>query len=181
MAFTFNSTIGDAAANSYVDVQSADDYFGGKIDGDQWSNLGQTEKQQLLSTATVRLESEQYGGQVVDKIQRLQFPRDYVKSRNYPVETYYDNTLIPKEVQTATFELAMYFLQRSLDELGLSSEYDQETLKNYVVGPLNINMRSGMTIEKLPTPVKRALSAGGENLWLGGSSAGAFGRAATRG
>lgn len=168
MAFTFDSTIGGAASNSYVSVTEADDYFGGSLDDAQWANLSATEKEQLLTMATNRLESESFGGQVASTTQRLQFPRDYLKHRNYPLVTYYENTVVPKEVQTATFELGLYFLQKSLDELGLATEYDQETLDSYTVGPLTVAVKAGLTVEKLPTKVARALAAIGDGAWTGG-------------
>lgn len=170
MAFIFDSILGSATANSYVDVQSSIDYFGGIYNGDKWLNLALEEQEQLLHQATIRLESETWGGQVVDTVQRLQFPRNLLVSRNYPVELYYPNTEIPKEVQTATFELGLYFLEKALGELGLADEYDQETLDEYSIGPLKIKIKSGMKVEKLPSKVIRALQAGGSNLWGGSSS-----------
>lgn len=167
MAFTFDSTIGSATGNSYVSVTGSDDYFDGTLDSTKWSNLSVTEKEQLLVMATTRLESESYGGYVASTTQRLQFPRSLLVHRNMPIVAYYAEDEVPKEVQTATFELSLYFLQRSLDELGLAAEYDQETLDEYTVGPLKIKIKEGMTVEKLPTKVSRALSAAGPGVWAG--------------
>lgn len=173
MAFTFDSTIGGASATSYVSVAESDDYFDGTLDSTTWSSLSNEQKEQLLTMATTRLESEIYGGTVVDEIQRLQFPRANLQHRNAPIVAYYATDEIPKEVQTATFELGLYFLQKSLDELGLASEYDQETLDSYSIGPLSVKIKKGMTVEKLPTKVSRALAAAGPTLWKGGSQRGA--------
>lgn len=176
MAFTFDSTIGGAATTSYVSVEDSDDYFDGTLDIAIWSNLALAEKEQLLTMATIRLESESFGGFVVTATQRLQFPRSLVTHRNTPVIAYYAEDEIPKELQTATFELGLYFYQKANDELGLSSEYDQETLDEYIVGPLKIKIKKGMTVEKLPTKVIRALLAAGSNMWTGGG-----GKTAVRG
>ena len=169
MAFTFDSTIGSTTGNSYVSVVDSDDYFDGTLDSTKWSNLSNTEKEQLLVMATTRLESESYGGYVATTTQRLQFPRSLLVHRNTPVIPYYEEDEVPKEVQTATFELGLYFLQKSLDELGLAAEYDQETLDEYTIGPLSIKIKEGMTVEKLPTKVARALAAAGPGLWSGGA------------
>lgn len=167
MAFTFDSTIGSATGNSYVSVEESDDYFDGTLDSTKWGNLSTAQKEQLLTMATTRLESESYGGYVVTTTQRLQFPRSLLVHRNTPVVAYYAEDEVPKEVQTATYELGMYFLKKSLDELGLASEYDQETLSEYAVGPLTVKIREGMAVEKLPSNVVRALSAAGPGLWSG--------------
>ena len=58
MAFTFNSTLKDPDANSYVALASytvgsvniigADDYFGGHPKNDKWTCLSTEQKQQVL-------------------------------------------------------------------------------------------------------------------------------------
>ena len=178
MAFTFDATISGTSANSYAPVTNADDYFGGSLNNSLWSVLSTTEKEQILVMATVRLESEIFGGYPATDTQRLQFPRsnlisryadDYYNSEGqYPTDMYYPEDAIPKEIQEAQFELALYFLKKSNDNLGTMDEIDLEQLKQLEVGPLKMMTKDSFMEEQLPSKVKRMLTACGPNTWASG-------------
>ena len=179
MAFVFDATISGADSNSYVLVADADFYFDGTYN-DVWSALVTSQKEELLAMATTRLESETYGGYQATTTQILQHPRDKLISRyaedykrdmgGYPsgVDQYYPVDEVPKEMQQATFELAMYFLNKANNNLGAVREIDLEQLESYQVGPLNTKIASGFMEEDLPSKVKRMLIACGPNTWEGG-------------
>ena len=179
MAFTFDATISGASANSYTLVTDADDYFGGSVNGSLWSALSTAVKEQYLVMATVRLESEMFGGYPATATQRLQFPRSNLISRyaddylneegQYPTDIYYPDDSIPKEIQEAQFEVALYFIKKATGALGTMDEIDLEHLKSLEVGPLKMMSRDGFMEEELPAKVKRMLTACGPNTWMSGS------------
>lgn len=67
-------TISEKVFNTYATVDEADEYFLAKF-GSEWSDIGETQKPQLLITATRFIETKNYLGEVVDEDQELKFPR----------------------------------------------------------------------------------------------------------
>lgn len=178
MAFVFDATISGISSNSYAPVANADDYFGGTNSDGTWSALTDTFKQQYLTMATTRLESELFGGYPVTTTQSLQFPRSNITSRYaedyksstgaYPSSQYYAEDAIPKEIEQATFELALYFLNKNNDNLGTMDELDLEQLQSLEIGPLKTSAKdNNFMVEQLPSKVKRMLSACGPDTWTG--------------
>jgi len=184
MAFVFDATISGTTSNSYAFVAEADDYIGGTTNDAAWSALSDIFKKQYLFMATTRLESESYGGYAATTTQRLQFPRENLVSRyaadylndmgNYPADTYYPVDEVPKEIQQATFELAMYFLNKNNDNLGTMDEIDLEQLKSLEIGPIKMTTKDSFMSEQLPSKVKRMLSACGPNTWTSGQQTSAI-------
>lgn len=175
MAFTFDSTIKGASANSYVSVEDANDYFGGHPRNNDWSALVPLARQQFLVRATTRLDYEQYGGSVTTSDQALQFPRLWLIARNYDqtqnfVEytngNYYrDPEIIPRELKIATYELALWYVDE-IQEKPIFSRNDIDRAESITIGPLSAKLRR--TKESvLPDEVQRALRAIGPNGWLG--------------
>ena len=185
MAFTFDSTVKSSTGNSYVSVSEADDYFGGHLQYDLWNDKTNEEKQRFLVSATTRLDMEQWTGKKTTVAQRLQWPREYVESRdadyldtvNERIDflndgtspTYYINKdTIPNELKQATYETAIWFIVRQDLDPHLIDEYNQEALTSFEMGPLKGNIKSGLTVDRLPTPVKRLLNAMSPSAWKGG-------------
>lgn len=177
MAFTFNSTVGDAAANSYVSVETADDFFTAHLDREFWpSRL--IDKQSALVMATSRLDSEIYGGRrTAELVQRLQWPRAYIIDRDKDKNQesvaefiggnyYRPSDEIPKELEEATLELALYYLKQKAGEFTIDDN-DLETLGSYKIGPITTTIKPGIKADRLPTKVKRLLQAIGPNAWQG--------------
>jgi len=172
MAFTFNSTAKGTAANSYVSLEDADDFFDGDPRQSIWDALTDVEKQQYLVWATNRLEYEKYGGQITSTAQRLQWPRNFVTQRDYVIlgedrdYGFYDADTVPKEMQHATFEMAMWYVDE-INETPTVSRSDMARMTDLTIGPLAVKMRK-ISEAALPDIVKRALNAIGPNGWLGG-------------
>ena len=186
MTFVFNSTPKHAAANSYVSVSEADDYFAGHLQNELWSGKSTNEKEILLVSATNRLDMEQWSGKKTTTAQRLQWPRKYIQSRDTSYlddmyvrvdfdsdgSTYYlDENTIPNELKQATYEVAIWFIVRQENDPHLIDEYNQEVLTSFNLGPISGNIKSGMTVDRLPTPVKRLLNAISPKGWIGGVQA----------
>jgi hypothetical protein len=123
MAITFNTTVGGASATSYVSVGSADDYMATREESTPWDDISlnstgtlsaTSRKQNLLMQATREIDKtwrfqgsrdgvEQKGS---EDYQNLEFPR----GENYDAD---GTLLIPDEVKYATYEQALYIMQRN--------------------------------------------------------------------
>lgn len=180
MAFVFDSTVGDTAANSYISVSNANDYFAGRLGTDLWDALTPAKKEKVLVMATKRIDRERFGGQLTYYgIQALQWPRNGVVSRNYtadptfaptfePTGFYYiDSNTIPLELEQATCEMALFYLKELNDDTTVVGDYDLETLTSYQIGPINVGIKANVKADRLPTVVKELIQAIGRNAWLG--------------
>ena len=186
MAFTFDSTVGGATANSYVAVTAADDYFTAHLEGSFWTALSTAQKQAALVQATNRLDMEVYAGLPTDVTtpQRLQFPRKYMMSRDiyfndaatatrtvtitYTMgNSYLPDDAIPKELADATCEQALYYIKQVAGEFSVDDN-DLETLTGYKLGPMDFKIKDGIKGDRLPTKVKNLLSAIGTDVWTNG-------------
>lgn len=166
MAFTFDSTVGSATANSYVSVEEADDYFVGRLATEAWDALSSADKQKALVMATGRIDREPFGGKLSNELtQRLQWPRKSVASRSKVVGDVPD-TIIPLELKQATFEQALHYIKQAADDTTTVSDYDLETLTSFKVGPIDVAIKDGIKADRLPTIVKQFLEAIGPNALL---------------
>ena len=82
MAFSFNSTAGNANANSYISVSRANDVLGGQLDDGGWSDASDQDKEKALVGATECIEGQALKGSKYDTDvtdgepdQALHFPR----------------------------------------------------------------------------------------------------------
>lgn len=113
MSLVLDATIAGANSNSYVTRAEANAYFDGRVDASAWTALPDVDggaRDQALVAATSRLDQEQYEGQRSQYItrQRLKWPR----TDTYDDDGYlYAWDSIPRQVQEATFEMALWLLQ----------------------------------------------------------------------
>lgn len=175
----FDPTISGVSANSYITVSDADSYFSLHLDGSAyWSSLPTATKQAALAQATNRLDMETYVGRPTNSNQRLQWPRSFVVDRNqYPNQDilesmggqyYIPSDSIPKELQDAVCEQALHYLKVQAGDYTVD-ENDLETLSAYKIGPIDVTIKGNMKADRLPSKVKRLLSAIGYEAWLGNS------------
>lgn len=180
MAFTFDSTVGGANANSYVSVSDADDYFTAHLEGSFWTALTAGQKQAALVQATNRIDMEQFGGQRTNQnTQRLAFPRAYIVSRDFNTNNtnvvdfngvyFRDMNTIPKEIVDATCEQALYYVKQSAGEFSVDDN-DLETLSKFKLGPMDFTIKDGIKADRLPSKVKQLLKATGPNAWSSGDT-----------
>lgn len=160
MAITINKTISDPNANSYCDVNYADDYFLAHYDSVKaaaWDNLGDDQKTQALVQATRILETARFTNPVtLDQYamyyerrtglilqldltrepvklmwtQRLQFPRNLDRDWNAN-----GNSYIPESILMAQCEQAIYLVS-----------YDETAVSNRLKGVVNDTVGIGNAI-----------------------------------
>lgn len=112
-----DATPGGTAANSYTDRASADAYFDGRLFADAWTGQPTAQRDLALIAATARLEQEGYVGRVASTTQALRWPRvGAVDEDGMSI----DATTVPRAVQRACAELALYLLGSSTDPLAMS-------------------------------------------------------------
>lgn len=134
MAFTFDSTPGSSTTNSYISVEEANDYFGGRFGADKWGEYTTIQKQQLLVTATKKLDTCVYGGVKSKAIQALAWPRRSV----IDIDGYVlSDVIIPTKLKEATCEMA-YWIWTEEDRL--LSDTDLLQVDTYSVGPMNLSI-----------------------------------------
>ena len=192
--FDFDFELTGTESNSFVPLDSyietlsgtnhlvvgANDYFNLHPKQSLWAGLTDEEKQQFLVRSTSRLNVEEFGGRKGSDNQRLQFPRSWLVDRNYDKDIenhtytgshYFQNQYyLPMEMENATFELALYYIEEWNEESELVSRRDQERLESFSIGPLSAKTRKWKE-DKLPDLVRRLLTAIGPDGWQGNRQA----------
>lgn len=169
MAFAFDATFGGAAANSYIPVQAATDYLGGRFGASAWQTLVDQEK--ALAMATARLEQERYVGFLKTQTQRLRWPRTWVPRgegvvrdpgsgavvAGFPSQWYAD-TEMPPPLIAAVSELALWVLTEGVevDAFAESGLMDFQSLSLAGAGSFTPD-NSGGTVHRMPPHVERFL------------------------
>ena len=150
---TLIATVGASNANSYISVADADAYFTNRYSSGSWASSTTAIKEQVLITATQRLEQEEYISTVVDTTQALKWPRTSILKPSGVA--YYENTVIPAEVMNATAELGHALITQltTIDE-----ELDPRKYASLTVGPISVVHRSAMSGFRMPDIVRRYLA-----------------------
>lgn len=134
MAFSFvvETGIGDSDANSYTEVEFADDYIStNSYASTQWDTLSVDTKQKLLARASKVIDARIiWNGERVDEDSGLRWPRSGVYDR--------DGFLIPDDVipialQEAVAEFASYLMTTDYTAPRSANQF-----KEIQVGPIDI-------------------------------------------
>lgn len=157
MAFTFDSTISGTSANSYLSVTEANDYFGGRFGADAWDSFTDTQKKQLLSTATKKLDAAKFGGQKKVRTQALQWPRIMLIDQ----DGYSLDGVVPQKLKEATCEMA-YWIWSEGDRILSDTEILQ--VDSYNVGPINVQVNKSRIV--FPPNVESLLKSIGPGVLL---------------
>jgi hypothetical protein len=143
-----DSTVGGASANSYVSRADAVTYFGDRLDITEWTDASNDNKDAALVMATLRLDQEEWVGTRSSITQNIAWPRIGV----YVDGIYQDSAAIPRQIEEATYELALAILKDTtfLADTGL------EGFEKVKLGELDVTprYRAGGT---LPAEVTRLL------------------------
>lgn len=158
MAVTLDATVGGAAANTYVALAPADEYFEGVPLSTAWDGATDDQKNRALVAATARIDQEEFPGEPVNPItgtssgttQALQFPRRGVLDRN---GNEYDATVIPGPITRGTLKLAYIFL----DDPSFLAATGLEGFERMKVGPIEMVPRHYRAAGDLPSDVAREL------------------------
>lgn len=148
--------------NSYATVAEADSYFENRLDVAAWTSASAEQKAQALITATMLLDEQSWVGYAVSDSQDLAFPRigSYFDPKQ-GTEVLFSDTVVPKRIITATYELAYHFLNNDglLDDTG--------SVESIVVG--SINLTRVKNANSIPYFVKKMygplLENNGSNTW----------------
>lgn len=129
-----DATVGGISSNSYPTVEEADAYFEHRFHSDAWADG--IDKASALITASKMLDWQaSWKGVKTDSDQALDWPRtDVVRPDGSSV----DVDIIPREVKTAVFELALVSI--SADRL---ADSDLAGLSQVTAGPLTIKTDGG--------------------------------------
>lgn len=111
MAFSFvvETGVGDADANSYCDLEFADEYIYANIHAsDTWTALDDEDKQRLLVRSSKYLDRMvQWAGERVEEDSGLRWPRaGVVNSDGFVIH----DDVIPPQLKEAVCELASYLM-----------------------------------------------------------------------
>ncbi|HOT31242.1 MAG TPA: hypothetical protein PLP09_03630 [Petrotogaceae bacterium] len=121
----------EVGTNSYIDIDDADAYFATRYGASAWAALSDETKDQLLITATQRIDTLRLKGRKYIYTQTLNFPRyihvDRELQQSYIGSSGINDGTIPVQVEKATCEEALALLnteatkRRELQEQGVTS------------------------------------------------------------
>ena len=161
MALTINSEAGSASANSFIDRDTAQLYFDGRLYSDAWTNASAEDKDKSLVSATNRLNQERWVGMPTEiNSQSLSWPRYGVANADYDSgrergtgwesgltfdAAWLNSATIPVWLENATCELALVLLDENrLQDTGL------ELIDQVGVGDLNVTPSKTRRAGRLP-------------------------------
>lgn len=160
MAFTFDSTSASATGNSYLSVTEASDYFGGRYGSDAWTGFTDTQKKQLLVTATKAIDKVLFSGKKLTREQALQWPRyGIIDTDGYVVEG------VPSKLKEAACEMAFWIWT---EDDRLLSDTDIQQVDTYKVGPLDFQVNKAR--KSFPIAVEELLQSIGVGVVLATTS-----------
>lgn len=107
MTVTVDATVGGANSNSFITVATANDYANNALNVTAWTGATTDNKGRALIMATTDLQPLAWVGLRASDTQALAWPRTDAVINGRPIE---DNE-IPREVEQATFDLAVSILQ----------------------------------------------------------------------
>lgn len=136
--------------NAYVDADTADAYFGDRLNASAWSGASAAQKDQALVTATLRLDQLTFKGVRTDSSQPLAWPRWGVKDEDGYL---LDSDTVPDRIKRATMELALTLLAADGDAL---ADTGMEGFDSVKVGPITVDVRHRK--QSLPDHVRREVA-----------------------
>lgn len=138
----------NAAADSYVDVATADAYHATRLNTSAWDSAAVAEKEAALKMATRQLEQEDWNGLKTDELSAnsLRWPRSQVYNADDQVE---DANTVPISIQNAAAELALDLLKSAADETA-GTTFATEQVK---VGPITLKLDTDRELESASEPL----------------------------
>lgn len=160
MPYTSVITVG---TNSYISITDADSYFATRYGASAWAALSTETKDQLLITATQRIDTLRLKGRKYVYTQTLNFPRYLDRNIEYQQDYLYDVNLntIPEVVEKATCEEAFALLNT---ELTKRRELQEQGVTSFTIGKLSETFSDNVSSSSL-------LSSDAKNLlksWIAG-------------
>lgn len=150
-----DATLGGASANSYVTVAEADAYFATSFGRTAWGSASAANKEIVLIESTRLLDLlVSWKGYVKSDTQALRWPRTHVPN----VDGRYNgvDTIVPKDVKNAVFELAYSLLSNG------GFQASENELAKVKVGPVSIDFSDTVKSNGLPKMVRDMIARWGE-------------------
>jgi hypothetical protein len=107
MTVTVDATVGGANSNSFITVATGDALANNALDATAWTAASTDDKGRAIINATLGLNPLDWVGTRATTTQALAWPRTDAEINGRPIA---DNE-IPREVQQATFDLALALLE----------------------------------------------------------------------
>ena len=165
MALVIIADVGGATSNSYVTLAEAETYFESDYHSTAWDALTDDNKNQLLASATRRLEMEDYYGDREDTTtpQRLKFPRINLGDLD-GIEL---DSIIPTMLKEAQYELSKYMISVDMSQ----SDISDAPIDEAKVGSIQVKYTEFNSTDKdiLPPLVESLLSDLSKTVSSGGS------------
>jgi hypothetical protein len=150
-ATALNTAVGDPAANAYVDLATANQYFLDRPPGgaNAWATATDDAKNQSILWATKLMDAVyQWVGYPTDAVQILLWPRGAMLKRNG--WAYVDIHTIPVEIINATAEFAGQLLNA---DRASDSDIETQGILALHAGPVSLNFKSGVFAKVVPDAV----------------------------
>ena len=153
-----DATLGGASANSYVTVAEADAYFATSFGRTAWGSASAANKEIVLIESTRLLDLlVSWKGYVKSDTQALRWPRTYVPNIDGRyLESYISDSIVPKDVKNAVFELAYSLLSNG------GFQASENELAKVKVGPVSIDFSDTVKSNGLPKMVRDMIARWGE-------------------
>ena len=149
-----DATLGGASANSYVTVAEADAYFATSFGRTAWGSASDANKEIVLIESTRLLDLlVSWKGYVKSDTQALRWPRTYVPNID---GRYISDSIVPKDVKNAVFELAYSLLSNG------GFQASENELAKVKVGPVSIDFSDTVKSNGLPKMVRDMIARWGE-------------------
>jgi hypothetical protein len=154
---TFNTTPGDAGANSYATVAEADDYLLARrlhVADEHWNQLGQAEKEAALMWATQVLDQMEFIGELASTDQALQWPRANAVTKDGRTLA---SDAIPATIKDAQAEIAHALVK----ETAISEPSAGDKFEKVKAGSVEVTFRdpagAGDILDQVPKDVRNML------------------------
>lgn len=159
-----DATLGGASANSYVTVAEADAYFATSFGRTAWGSASAANKEIVLIESTRLLDLlVSWKGYVKSDTQALRWPRTYVPNIDGRyngvdtiLESYISDSIVPKDVKNAVFELAYSLLSNG------GFQASENELSKVKVGLVSIDFSDTVKSNGLPKMVRDMIARWGE-------------------
>ena len=149
-----DATLGGASANSYVTVAEADAYFATSFGRTAWGSASAANKEIVLIESTRLLDLlVSWKGYVKSDTQALRWPRTHVPNID---GRYISDSIVPKDVKNAVFELAYSLLSNG------GFQASENELAKVKVGPVSIDFSDTVKSNGLPKMVRDMIARWGE-------------------
>lgn len=155
MALVLDATLGGANSNTYVTLAEAETYFEARVHTSTWDALEIDSKNRQLKSATDFINQEEFLGKLVGTTQALEFPRlelPLVRGREV-------NSIIPKQIKTATFEMAFAMIAEDKTQDGTEGAVEEFQAGSFKLKfKLDENDNASFSTTKLPDYVESLLA-----------------------